>query len=413
MAGLSDHVRIRVALQTAPFAASQTYTDVSDQVLAVTYRHERSGGYGGAIMPAELEIVVENDDGRWNNSSTYASSPYAGNVVPDRLVEFSVRSAAVDSFTVLAVMFIDDIEDAVDTFRGETTIRCSDTFRLLEQYALEDWVRPAETPGARMAALWTEAGMPAWITAVTPDDGNVWLGEATLSGSALAVAQDIAKSELGWLYVDRIGQLRFLDRYTVWLGTYEASVFTFTGDDNDVEFERVVLGQSSHRTPWVMSGAGQSGTLKVYESANRPTNFPATAEEYTGLMCEFDGDVEMNVEGVQKQKETDPVNQAVPAATVSWVASLEGGGIENVRDEISAPSVVVGEWGTLVWRPAGWSSDLTFEGRVEVIEHVIDSRAGTWYSRVTWGPAETRWQADSANFYTIGDTLASTDRGAL
>jgi hypothetical protein len=99
-----------------------------------------------------MTVVVENNDGRWDNGSTYSSAPYAGNVVPYKLLRYSISD---DGFAtagvVMATMFVTEIDAAIDQWLGEATISASSTMMLLEQASVDNWERPAPAPAEQEA----------------------------------------------------------------------------------------------------------------------------------------------------------------------------------------------------------------------------------------------------------------------
>lgn len=422
--GLANYIKVEMALSTQPFAATPTWEDITSQVIQLEYAEARAGGPGGPITPGLMRVVVENDDGRWDNGSTYASAPYAGNVVPYKLIRFSVSD---DNFATSSVevcrLFVTEIDNTVDQFTGEATLTAESTFLLLEQASIANWVRPAELTGTRMAALWLEAGVPnggAQADFVgSADAGTVWLDGATLSGDALSLAHEINRAERGLLSVSSNGQLFFRDRYQ-WVDLAALRDSQATIDDIEVEGGGLVYTQAAFVTPWSVSGSGATGVVKTYVSGNIPANVPSTVEssKLAGIGALYDGDVEMCVEGLQKQLEQVDARDSWPTGVVLWVASVSdgsvGGGTSTILDEIVNGAVSLMSVVSLVWRPAGWSADHDFLGRVESITHRVDARSGTWYCELGFFPAAVRYRSEEANhYYVLGTTLSSDRRGAL
>ena len=415
---LGEYIRVDIALTTAPYAASPTWLDISDQVEAISYQLSRSGGYIGAVAPAQVSIRVENNDGRWNNASTYAGAPYVGNVVPGRLVRIRTSTDGFDASNVTYfVGFLTDVVDSVTNFVGSATLQAEDVLRVVERSTVENWVRPAELTGVRLAALLTVIGLPNGGGSAdfrgTVDNGTVMLAPATLSGSALAIAKDITRAEIGLLYVSNAGQVEFRDRYHIYdLAALNVSQATFGGDE--IEFEQASYTHGAFNTPRSVSSSGASDTTESYASTQQPANFPDDGIKALGQPILYDGDVEVWAEAVQKLSETDPVNETRLSSISLWVASLNDGGVPSVRGEITSGAVWLFTAISVLWRPAGWTSDHDYNCRVEGVTHTIDCRAGTWYTRLTLGPRFTRWEAETGNhFYTFGTTLTTDHRGSL
>ena len=371
-----------------------------------------------------MTVVVENNDGRWDNGSTFAAAPYAGNVVPYKLLRYSISN---DGFAtagvVMATMFVTEIDAAIDQWLGEATISASSTMMLLEQASVDNWERPAELTGQRMAALWAKAGIPNGGGQAdfvgTADAGTVLLAPAVLSGDALSLSQEIARAEGGLLDVGPTGQVFFRDRYQ-WIDIPGLRDSQATIDDIEAEGGGLIYTQAAFTTPWGVSGSGVSGAVKTFISANLPANFPETIEsaKLNGVPTLYDGDVEMCVEGLQKHLEQVDARQSWPTGVTLWAASFSDGstpgGTASVRSEFMTGSVAFLSVISLVWRPAGWTADHDFLGRVEAITHRFDAQAGTWYVDLGLFPADHVYAAEEANhYYELGTTLTSDRRGAL
>jgi hypothetical protein len=415
--GLGLQARVEVALSTAPFAASPSWTDISGQVWALDLTRDRRDGPGGPIDPATLRVTVENNDGRWNNASTYATAPYAGNVVPGRLVRIRVSDDTFATSSTIFTGFLDDVDDSVTQFAGASTLRCSDIMRVVERSVLNNVVRPAELTGQRVAAILTAIGIPNGGGFAdfrgTVDAGTVMLEPAELSGSALAVIRDITRAELGMFYVSGIGQVEFRDRYH-FIDTAALDISQATFDGDEIEFGAVSYTHGAFTTPRRVAASGATGRVRQYGSLNLPANFPNDEVRALGLPILYDGDAEVWAEAWQKMHETDPVNESRISEITLWVASVANGGVATVRAEITAVDVDLFTAVSVLWRPAGWSADHDYNARVSGISHSVDVRQRTWYTRLKLNPRFTRYQGEHSNhFYEFGDTITSDHRGSI
>jgi hypothetical protein len=411
-------VRVDIALATAPYAAAPTWLDISDQVEAITYRVARTGGYIGHVSPAEVSVRVENNDGRWNNASTYASAPYVGNVVPGRLIR--IRTS-LDNFGAWnSTMFVGFLVDVVDTstnYVGTATLRAEDVMRVVERSTVENWTRPAELTGTRINALLTEIGLPNGGGLAdfvgTIEAGTVMLAPATMSGSALQIMKDICRTEIGMLWVNRLGQVEFRNRYHIF-DTTALNVSQATFDGNEIEFEEMTYTHGAFVTPRSVAASGTSGRTRLYGSIQQPANFPEDTTKALGQPHLYDGDVEAWAEAVQKLSETVPVNESRLSAVSLWIASQNGGGVPYVRGEMLSGNLWLFTAISVLWRPAGWTADHDYNCRIEGITHTVDARAGTWYARLELGPRFTRWRSDATNhFYQFGTAIVADHRGSI
>ena len=413
---MSDYVRVRMALTSAPFAATPAWTDITSQCRAASVRRSRSGGYGGTTNPTQITVTVDNRDARWTPGGPYASAPYAGNIVPDRLIDVSISNDGGSSWAVIATGFVDSISVSSSRFDSTATITASCALRLLQQYELDEWVRPAELTGTRMAALWAKAGIPSgggqadFVGAVF--NGTVMLAPATLSGSALSIAQEINRAEGGLFYAGVESLLQFLDRFR-WAEATVLSSSQATLDEAEWagqgEVEHLSSAFTTHRS---VSGSGVTGAVKRFTSGTLPANFPATTGYLNNLPVLYDGDVEMCVEGLQKHLQSNDVDEPRPQAVSVMVAATSGVVVQSVLDELFDRSIDLFNYVSLTYRPIGWSSDHTYEGRVESIEH--EFRPDSWRVRLGFGHALSVWNAEYANhYYVLGSTLVSDRKGAL
>lgn len=407
----ADNNRVEIALTTAPFA-TPTWTDITDQVLFISRDWQRSGGPGGPVNPGQMVVTVENNDGRWNNASTYASAPYAGNVIPDRRIRWRVSTDSFSTSRTLFEGFLDDVQDSATIFTGQTDLVASDSLRLLEQAELTNLVRPAEMPGERIDAILSAISWPAGLTGTT-DNGTVMLAAETLTGSALAACQNIAQAELGLFYADTTSVIQFRDRYhTVDEAVYSTSQETFGGEE--IEFEAIPYDQGAFVSTRAVTAVGESGNVRRYTSTALPANWPRTTTHITDAPLLYDGDAENLAEAYQKIHETDPPQEGRISGIRLWVSSLGGGGVPGLLDAVRAGDFELFVAVSVLWRPAGWTADHDFNATVESVTHRVDARDGTWYAELGLSPRFTKYESQVDNhFYTYGSTLTTDHRGSI
>lgn len=420
-----DFLKVEWLLTAAPFSTSTSWTDITATglVRSVVVEQTRSGGYAGEAARTAITVELDDPDGRFNGASPYASTPYAGNIVPNRLLRVSVSGDAFSTTLPLATCFVDNISPASTVWETSTVVSASDTFRLLEADVV-DWVRPAELPGQRLSALLAEVGIPSGGSqrdlVGQIDNGTVWLAPKTYNGQALAIAQEMIRAEMGLFYTDASGAFQFRDRYE-WLESPARSTSQATLGGEEVEAEVIQHALSAFTDPDAVSASGESGNVFTYSSGNAPTNFPIMSVQRAGLPVLYDGDVEMCGEALQKMLEPNDRDAARPTTFRVWVMSCNEAGYvvstSSVLSEILTGKIAWGNYVSAVYRPGGWSADYTFEGRVEAIRHVFeiaDDGAPTWWCDITLGPSLNVWLAESGNhFYPYGATLNSDYKGAL
>jgi hypothetical protein len=414
MATMSTHWRIEVALSTAPYAVSQTYTDITTQVRALNFSARR-GAPNDPTVPQVAEIVVDNRDGRWSGSSTYASAPYAGNVVPDRRVRLSVRASSSDLFEVFAVLFIESVDDSLGPDDATATLRCSDLFRLLAQSQPVTLTRPAELPGPRVKALLDAAGVPSNLRTflgldVLVDNGTVMLAPANLNGQVLGLIHDIARCEQGQYGVLRSGEFFFYDRYH-WIDASALNTSQVTFDEDEFLRGEVVHSNGAFGYQRSVVSSALSGRERPYSSTYAPANFPNTTRQELGTQLLYDADAEALAELVQKQHETVDADQSNPEMVELFVASPSATNAAALA-AITTYKAMLGSYVSLTYRPIGWSADRDAQCRVELHEHEVTPNEWRW--RLGFSPADHRWRAEAPNhFYQFGTAIVADHRGSL
>ncbi len=417
MAGMSDFVRVQYSLESEPFDGTQTVTTITDQVRSLQWSQKRSGGPGGAIPPAKMSATVDNTDGRYDPSSTSTLSPYDGNITPNRQVRFLGSDDSFSTASVLGVGFLDDVSLAATKFDATATLEVSDVMRFVQEHELKDWVRPAELSGDRVTALLNEVGIPTGSGSQGDfhggiDNGTVQLPGGTFSGSAFVLANEIMRAEGGLFYVwtgnaaPNQSQIFFFDRYTIADATrFNTSQITL--DEADFLARPMLADLAAFHKVTAVSASGDSGAVLTFDSVAATDN-PTTVRQQTGLPTRFDSDVVVAAEHYQKIWETGDVSR--PKQIDLHIASVSGAHATNLTAIVDKDIDLFNRI-TVTFRPVGWSSDYTYAARIEGITHTITQEE--WTVRLTLSPFTNTWQTASTNFYEFGDTLASSDRGAL
>lgn len=407
MAGIADFLKVEMALTTAPFALTPTWTDITSQVRAGS-RIERQLGHNG---PGTASIVVDNRDGRWDPSSGYVSSPYAGNIVRDRLLRVTCSNNTFSSATGLFAGFLTDVRLHATEFDAFAVLEVSDALRLLEEYKLDDWTRTAELTGTRAGALLTQAGIPNGGSQAdfrgTVDAGTVQMPARTYTGSALSALQDIARAEMALMYVDVDGLIQFYDRHELIHATARNTAQIQVDDDDYLP--PLDLDIAGFSKTVAVSTTGDSGNAFTY-TAGATTNFPETMRQELDLQVRFDADVESLAQSWQKMGETADTDSR-PSGVRMWIAAAQG---DNNATELSGfvdSDFELGNRIDVTYTPKGYASLATFQGTVKSISHEFGP--ASWHASVGLDPYETTWESAAANWYTVGATLSASDVLAL
>jgi hypothetical protein len=139
----------------------------------------------------------------------YLVGPYAGYITPGRNVR--VTAAGLELWNG----YVDDwdLEYAVDGL-SEAVLHSSDALGMFGQLEFRAWFSTSTTAGGKLSAICNRSDVEWPATLRDFDEGVEALqGDAVSWGSnVLNYAQLIARSELGYLFADSHGMLKFRDR---------------------------------------------------------------------------------------------------------------------------------------------------------------------------------------------------------
>ena len=211
------------------------FKDITSRVISATTSRGKNRDLD-RFSSGTLNITASNEDRAFDPN--YASSPYAGAIVPRREVRVTVDGVRVISTT------IDDWNYGYSpdgSSRAE--IVATDEFTLLARQVLTAGTATPQLSGARVSAVLDMLSV-AW-----PDDKrSIDVGESTLgadvfSGNALQYLQKISDSEQGLLFIAKNGDLVFRDRLDATPTT--ASLTDFTDDGTGIPFTLTAVNYGS------------------------------------------------------------------------------------------------------------------------------------------------------------------------
>jgi len=403
---LDDYWQVQIALTTAPFA-TPSWTTITSQVRSIRLLKQR-GGPNEPVKPTVAEIVVDNRDGRWSGSSTYSSSPYAGNVVPDRRVRLLSRASTGDSFGSRAELFLEDVQDNLGVHDSTATLRCSGLFRILAQSQPVDIFRPVEMMGARIGALLTAAGIPSSLRG-TIDAGTVTLSSGRLSGQVLALLYEINRAERGFMRETNSGTFEARDRYH-WIDESTLNTSQLTIDEQYILQRQIPHRNSAFDHYRAVAASGDNGVALEYASTYAGADFPDTVHQELGLPALYDGDAEVVAEVTQKRSEVTDLDQSNPTEIELLLATAQDVNSWQLTNTFDLDVLQIVQ---VDYRPLGWTADRQALCRIETLEHTVTPNA--WTLRLGFSPANDRWRDDENEgyFYKYGDTITADHRGSL
>jgi len=211
------------------------FKDITSRVISATTGRGKNRDLD-RFSSGTLNITASNEDRAFDPN--YASSPYAGAIVPRREVRVTVDGVRVISTT------IDDWNYGYSpdgSSRAE--IVATDEFTLLARQVLTAGTATPQLSGARVSAVLDMLSV-AW-----PDDKrSIDVGESTLGadvfeGNALQYLQKISDSEQGLLFIAKNGDLVFRDRLDATPTT--AALTDFTDDGTGIPFTLTAVNYGS------------------------------------------------------------------------------------------------------------------------------------------------------------------------
>jgi len=166
---------------------------------------------------------------RWFDP-TYAASPYFGQIVPKR----SVRVSVDDVYQYLGVT--DDWNIAYDAAGNSVaSLMATDSFAILAGNAFSDFAPDEELSGARVnAALDNVSWSP---TQRQIDTGEELLEDQIIADgtSALDYLTVVERSEVGFLFINKIGDVRFISRNS----SFTPAPLTFSDAGTGIPYESI------------------------------------------------------------------------------------------------------------------------------------------------------------------------------
>lgn len=345
-------------------------TDASgfSRVMEFTVDRGSTQGAGNLVEYAvgTLSLTLRDDDGDLDPTS-----------IAEAIPGVRIRLSKIWAGTVYSV-FAGTIDSWVPEHRWPdqqvVAITASDALAGIAGYDRGDSA-PAgagESSGARINRVLDSVGWPAGQRAV--DTGYTTVTATTLSGDALEEARHTARTEVGEVWADAAGLIRFRDRYGLYIGSRSTTVqATFGSGGSELPFVGT-LGVSYDRSELinVVRAARDGGT--VYEIGDEVSRnrYRDRAHQQTDLLFATDAEVTSWAQFVLARDATPKLR--FTDLTVDVRADEAG----------LYPQVLAREFGdriAVVRRPPGVSAD-TREFYVRGIRHQFTA-PNVW--RASWG----------------------------
>lgn len=225
------------------------FKDITDRVISLSTDRGKNRDLD-RFNSGSLNVTLNNDDRAFDPN--YASSPFAGAIVPRREVRVTVDGVRTITTT------IDDWNYSYSPDGdSRAEIQATDEFTLLARQVLTGGTATPQLSGARVSAV-LDMDSVAWPADKRNIDAGVSvLGADVFEGNALSYLQKISDSEQGLLFVGKDGDLVFLDRLDATPTT--DSVTNFADDGSGIPFTLTAVNYGSellYNQSIVVSNAG-------------------------------------------------------------------------------------------------------------------------------------------------------------
>jgi hypothetical protein len=273
----------RGMLDSANNVLASGYTTVTADSFNVAITRGRFTRLWDSVDAGSCTVSLRNMDRDYDPA--YLGSPYNRYIVPGRGVR--VTANGVNIWTG----FVDDWELNYEVDGPSSAAAIStDALGMLGQLQFDAWTSVGNTAGTKLSEVCnrSEVAWPAWLRDF--DDGVEALQQDTVSwgSSVLNHCQNIARSELGYLYATPDGVLTFRDR-TVAVGATSSASFSDDGTGIAYQGITAVLGSVlfSHVRVDREGGAAQSAVVADVE-AWRDLYGPLRSLSISGLLLNTD-----------------------------------------------------------------------------------------------------------------------------
>lgn len=253
-----------------------TWIDLACDATAASWSWGTSEDHGVTTLPSagQGSITVADEERRFDPDNT-ASDLYG---LIDIGTPFRIRLGAY-------VMFTGYLDTLSHDLRNRCELRLTDPIARLTAIKFVETSRPAESSGARAAAILAAAGWPAAATDV--EAGGVNLQAGTYAADGWTDLATVTRNELGLVWADREGIVRWRKRATAWADAPPAILLGCAPADGTAT--GMELGLDPETLINSISAARRTGTGKVFTA-------PPSIERY-GLFTTVQHDLELATDG--------------------------------------------------------------------------------------------------------------------
>ncbi len=217
-----------------PLGGDAVFVDVTSRVRRFSLSRGRSSLFS-SFPAGQLNVEFNNHDRAFD--PLYASSPFAGDIVPRREIRATTGSAVIytgwiDDWNYSYMPDGDSVAEAIGY----------DATSILSGQTLAAGTPVTELSGARVNDVLDQIAWSSTLRNI--DTGQATLGTAVIQAdtNAMSYLQQIASSEVGLVFVGKDGAVNFIDRAQ---GPTSASLVTFGGTGIPFQSLEVLYGSDN------------------------------------------------------------------------------------------------------------------------------------------------------------------------
>jgi len=257
------------------------YVDVSEWLTGTISVNRGRSTEVDQYQAGTLSFTLRNEDRRFDPSNT--DSPYYPGILPRSwvkayLADKQIFGGYVDDFTVQYEM------PNICT----VSVSCVDAFTLLANTSLYSYYAPQAMTGSRITEVLDREVFPSSRNVAA---GYTWLAAGYFDGATvLDHLQMVARSENGFLFVDRMGTLVFKDRYSLDDDTSQMT-FADTGAADTVGYQAISQRSEATLLYNQVAGTRDAGAQQVANDAASQAQFLIRTLQMGSLGHNADSDV--------------------------------------------------------------------------------------------------------------------------
>ena len=209
----------RGVLDGSTYRLADGFSSVTADVTSVTIRRGRFSQLFDVFDAGSCTIALDNQDRTYDPQ--YSSSPYYGYIIPGRQVRITTGTTSI---------FVGKVEDwnfEYDVSTRSTAI--AQATDALGQFGYQNLINFTPTggqlPGARLIDVANNASWPIVDTDFDPGVSTLQADTPDANTNDLSYMQEVAKSDLGYLFASRTGVLTFRDRHHLFNGVMSGATF--------------------------------------------------------------------------------------------------------------------------------------------------------------------------------------------